>query len=197
MRSLYSEHPTWLHRVPAGAKLLVLALLGTGLFLVQHLGVLAVAASVCVLGFASLGRATAGVRKLVLSLGLGAALVALFHAALGQALWGLTSALRLSSVALLGTALTLTTTPSDLLAVLERLLSPLARLGVRVDLLALQLALMLRFTEHFFVLWKRLDEAHRLRTGRAGGLRLLAPLIIQTLMAARRVADTLQVRLGR
>ena len=197
MRSLYSEHPTWLHRVPAGVKLLVLALLGTGLFLVQHLGVLAVAASVCVLGFASLGRATAGVRKLVLSLGLGAALVALFHAALGQALWGLTSALRLSSVALLGTALTLTTTPSDLLAVLERLLSPLARLGVRVDLLALQLALMLRFTEHFFVLWKRLDEAHRLRTGRAGGLRLLAPLIIQTLMAARRVADTLQVRLGR
>lgn len=197
MRSLYSEHPTWLHRVPAGAKLLVLALLGTGLFLVQHLGVLAVAASVCVLGFASLGRATAGVRKLVLSIVLGAALVALFHAALGQALWGLTSALRLSSVALLGTALTLTTTPSDLLAVLERLLSPLARLGVRVDLLALQLALMLRFTEHFFVLWKRLDEAHRLRTGRAGGLRLLAPLIIQTLMAARRVADTLQVRLGR
>lgn len=197
MRSLYSEHPTWLHRVPAGAKLLVLALLGTGLFLVQHLGVLAVAASVCVLGFASLGRATAGVRKLVLSIVLGAALVALFHAALGQALWGLTSALRLSSVALLGTALTLTTTPSDLLTVLERLLSPLARLGVRVDLLALQLALMLRFTEHFFVLWKRLDEAHRLRTGRAGGLRLLAPLIIQTLMAARRVADTLQVRLGR
>lgn len=197
MRSLYSEHPTWLHRVPAGAKLLVLALLGTGLFLVQHLGVLAVAASVCVLGFASLGRATSGVRKLVLSIVLGAALVALFHAALGQALWGLTSALRLSSVALLGTALTLTTTPSDLLAVLERLLLPLARLGVRVDLLALQLALMLRFTEHFFVLWKRLDEAHRLRTGRAGGLRLLAPLIIQTLMAARRVADTLQVRLGR
>ncbi|WP_101050143.1 CbiQ family ECF transporter T component [Macromonas nakdongensis] len=197
MRSLYSEHPTWLHRVPAGAKLLVLALLGTGLFLVQHLGVLAVVASVCVLGFASLGRATAGVRKLVLSIVLGSALVALFHAALGQALWGLTSALRLSSVALLGTALTLTTTPSDLLTVLERLLSPLARLGVRVDLLALQLALMLRFTEHFFVLWKRLDEAHRLRTGRAGGLRLLAPLIIQTLMAARRVADTLQVRLGR
>ena len=109
---------------------------------------------------------------------------------------GLTSALRLCSVALLGTALTLTTTQSDLLQVLEWLLAPLARLGLRVDLLALQLALMLRFTEHFFILWKRLDEAHRLRTGRAGGWRILAPLIIQTLVSARRVADTLHVRLG-
>jgi biotin transport system permease protein len=55
---------------------------------------------------------------------------------------------------------------------------------------------MLRFTEHFFVLWKRLDDAHRLRTGRAGGLRLLAPLTIQMLISARRVADTLELRMG-
>lgn len=196
MRSLYSEHPTWLHRVPAWGKLLALAVLGTALFLTSHLWALAGATAVSVGVFASLGRATAGVRRLVLGIVLAGALVALFHAWLGQPMLGLGSALRLSSVALLGTALTLSTTQADLLHVFERTLSPLARLGVRVDLLALQLALMLRFTEHFFVLWKRLDEAHRLRTGRAGGLRILAPLIIQTLMAARRVADTLQVRLG-
>jgi biotin transport system permease protein len=55
---------------------------------------------------------------------------------------------------------------------------------------------MLRFIEHFFVVWKRLDDSHRLRTGKAGGLRLLAPLTIQMLQAAKRVADTLAVRLG-
>jgi biotin transport system permease protein len=75
-------------------------------------------------------------------------------------------------------------------------LSPLQRLGFRTERLALQLAMMLRFTEHFFVLWKRLDDGHRLRTGRSGGLRLLAPLTIQMLVAARRVADTLELRMG-
>jgi biotin transport system permease protein len=56
---------------------------------------------------------------------------------------------------------------------------------------------MLRFTEHFFVLWRRLDEAHKLRTGRSGGFKILAPLTIQMLIAARRVADALHLRLRR
>jgi len=83
------------------------------------------------------------------------------------------------------------------LHVFERLLSPLQRVGVATDQLALQLALMLRFTEHFFVMWRRLDEAHRLRTGKSGGFKILAPLTIQMLLAARRVADALQLRLRR
>ena len=97
----------------------------------------------------------------------------------------------------MGVALTLTTRYSDLLDVFERLLSPLTRFGVRVDRIALQLALMLRFVEHFFVLWKRLDDAHRVRTGQPGGLRLLAPLTMQMLVSAKRVADTLELRLGK
>jgi biotin transport system permease protein len=46
------------------------------------------------------------------------------------------------------------------------------------------------------VVWKRLDDAHRIRTGKAGGLRILAPLTIQMLVSARRAADTLELRLG-
>jgi biotin transport system permease protein len=68
---------------------------------------------------------------------------------------------------------------------------------VSSERIALQLALMLRFTEHFFVLWRRLDDAHRLRTGKSGGFKILAPLTIQMLVAARRVADALQLRLRR
>jgi biotin transport system permease protein len=84
-----------------------------------------------------------------------------------------------------------------LLDVFERLLSPLRRLGVNTDQFALQLTLMLRFTEHFFVQWRRLDDAHRLRTGQSGGFKILAPLTIQMLLAARRVADALHLRLRR
>jgi biotin transport system permease protein len=196
MRSLYSEHPTWLHRVPAGWKLWCLAVLGTGLFVVDRPAVLAAAAVASGALFVSLGAAAAGGRRLVVSVVLVGVLVALFHAFMGQPWLGVVSALRLFSAVLLGTLLSLTTRQSDLLDVFERVLSPLARWGVRVDLLALQLALMLRFIEHLFVLWKRLDDAHRLRTGRSGGVRILSPLIVQTLISARRVADTLQVRIG-
>jgi biotin transport system permease protein len=106
------------------------------------------------------------------------------------------SPLRLVCASSLGIALTVTTHPSQLLQVLERLLAPLAKLGFPSQRFALQLALMIRFIEHFFVQWQRLDEAHRLRTGKAGGLRLLAPLSIQMLQTAKRVGDALFARLG-
>lgn len=197
MHGLYSETRTWLHAWPAGVKLALLAALGTGLFLTGHPGVLLAGALASVALFLSLGQATRPARRLVLPLVLVALLVALFHALMGQPQVGLTSALRLMSAALLGTLLTLTTRPSDLLEVFERLLSPLGRLGVKVDELALQLALMLRFTEHFFALWKRLDEAHRVRVGKPGRFTILGPLVIVAMMSARRVADALQLRLRR
>ena len=125
-----------------------------------------------------------------------AALVAGFHLWLGRPDVAAVSALRLACASTLGVALTVTTRPTDLLLVLDALLAPLARLGLRPERLSLQLALMLRFTEHFFVQWQKLDEAHRLRTGRPGGLRLIAPLTVQMLQAAQRVADALYARLG-
>ncbi len=196
MGSLYSEHRSWLHGVPAAVKLLLFAFLGTVQYGTNNVTVLAVAAGACVLLFASLGRAILPARKLVASVVLASLLILAFHAVLHQAVLGWISTLRLLSASLLGIALTLTTRSGDLLDVLERLLSPLQRLGLKTERLALQLAMMLRFTEHFFVVWKRLDDAHRLRTGKTGGLRLLAPLTIQMLSSARRVADTLEMRMG-
>ena len=197
MGSLYSDQPTWLHSVPAGLKLLVLALLGIGLFAAQQWQVLLAATVVCVLVFASLGAATLRVKPLVVGALVASALVAGFHVWMAQPLLAAVTVMRLLSATLMGIALTLTTRYSDLLHVFEWLLSPLQKLGVRTDRLALQLALMLRFTEQFFVVWRRLDESHRLRTGKAGGFKILAPLTIHMLVTARRVADTLHLRLRR
>lgn len=197
MGSLYSEHRTWLHGVPAGLKLLCLAVLGAALFFTDRVLVLLPSTLLCGLMLASLGRATQGATQLLWSLGAACSLVLGFHALMQHPMLGVTSALRLMCTAGMGVALTLTTRHTDLLDVLERWLSPLTHLGVRVDRLALQLALMLRFIDHFFVLWQRLDDAHRLRTGHSGGVRLLAPLTLQLLRSASRVADTLELRLGR
>lgn len=197
MGSLYSEQHTWLHAVPAGVKLVVLALLSTGLFLTDQLTVLAGATAVCVAIYASLGRASRRAQPLLTGVLVASALVAGFHLFMQHpALAGIT-VMRLVSATLMGIALTLTTRYSDLLQVFERVLSPLQALGFNTESLALQLALMLRFTEHFFVLWRRLDDAYRVRTGKAGGFKILAPLTLQMLMAARRVADTLHLRLRR
>lgn len=196
MGSLYSEHLTWLHRVPAGVKLIFFAVLGSVQFLLDSGAVLGISALICGLLFASLGRATYPARKLVLSVLLAGLLIMAFHSWMQQPMLGLVSALRLFSAALLGISLTLTTRSRDLLSVFERLLSPLQRVGIRTERLALQLAMMLRFTEHFFVVWKRLDDAHRIRTGKAGGLKILAPLTIKMLISARHVADALELRLG-
>ncbi|MDP4302616.1 energy-coupling factor transporter transmembrane component T [Leptothrix discophora] len=197
MLSLYADTPSWLHRVPAGLKLAALA--GGGLALALTTDALALAvAAVAALGLlASLGPAGRGARRpMTVTLVVAALLVGL-HALLGTVPLGLVAALRLVCTTALGLALTLTTRPADLVEVIERLLQPLRHLGLDPSRFALHLALMLRYTEHFFARWQQLDEAHRLRTGRPGGLRLLAPLTLQMLLAARRVADTLHVRLGR
>ncbi len=197
MRSLYAAHRTWMHALPAWCKLAALSACGTVLVLVERPLVLA-AACAAVLGlFATLGRvAWRRVRKLG-GIAVAAALIVGFHALLGSTPLGVASALRLASAAMLALMLTLTTRFEDLLAVLEALLSPLQRLGVPTERIALGIGLMLRFAENFYVQWQRLDDAHRARTGQGGGLRLLAPLTIRTLQTAERVADALAARLGR
>ena len=196
MGSLYSEFPTWLHRWSAGLKLLLLAIFGTLLFLTSSPPLLAGAGLVCLLIWLSLGKATLVARRLMRSVIIAALLVAGFHVFMHHYELAAVSALRLVCASALGIVLTITTRPSDLVEVLEWLLGPLAKLGLPVERVAMQIALMLRFTEHFFVQWNKLDESHRLRTGKSGGLRLIAPLTIHMLQATRRVADALWARLG-
>jgi biotin transport system permease protein len=197
MGSLYSDQPTWLHGLPAGMKLAFLALLGTGVFFTQALSVLIGSAVFCMLIFASLGKATTRAKPLLMGLVFASVLIGMFHLYMQQPMVGAVSVLRLLSTTLMGIALTLTTRYTDLLGVLEWLLAPLRLIGVQPERLSLHVALMLRFTENFFIVWRRLDDAHRLRTGKAGGFKILAPLTIHMLIAARRVADTLHVRYRR
>ena len=84
MGSLYSEYTTWLHGWRAGAKLLALALLGTLLFALRQPWMLAAAAVLCAALYVSLGAATRAARRLMVSVLVGAALVAVFHAAMGH-----------------------------------------------------------------------------------------------------------------
>jgi len=197
MRSLYSAEATWMHAIPAWIKLAILSVCGTVLVLVDRPIHLLIACALALLVFASLGPPAWRRVRLLAGLAVAGGLIITFHAVLGTTLLGMASALRLVTAGTLALMLTLTTRFEDLLAVLEAVLHPLHRVGVPTGRIALGLGLMLRFAENFYVQWQRLDDAHRARTGRGGGLRLLAPLVIRTLQTADRVADALAARLGR
>lgn len=197
MQSIYSDQRTWLHSLSAGFKLLAVLCLGIGLYATQNQWLLGMVCALCVCVYASLGRVGWLARKLLTPLLLAGLLVLGFHAYLQQIDLGLVSALRMLSISLIGVAFTLTTSSAALLHTLEWAMQPLNTLGVQTHRIALQLALMLRFIEHFFMVWQQLDDAHKIRTGKSGGLRLLAPLTLHMLQAAKRVADTLTLRLPR
>lgn len=197
MQSIYSDQRTWLHSLSAGFKLLAVLCLGIGLYATQNQWLLGMVCALCVCVYASLGRVGWRARKLLTPLLLAGLLVLGFHAYLQQIDLGLVSALRMLSISLIGVAFTLTTSSAALLHTLEWAMQPLNTLGVQTHRIALQLALMLRFIEHFFMVWQQLDDAHKIRTGKSGGLRLLAPLTLHMLQAAKRVADTLTLRLPR
>jgi biotin transport system permease protein len=195
MKSLYSDQPSWLHRIPAGLKLAGLLVLSILLFALQEVRWLALLALVPVTMLASMQGALRRVARFLKGLALVCLLLIAFHSWLGQTLLGVTASLRLVSATVLGLTFTLSTRHTDLISLFEHLLSPLRHLGVNPTHLALQLSLMLRFVEHFFALWQKLDDAHRLRTGRRGGFKILAPLTLQMLATAQRVADALFLRL--
>jgi biotin transport system permease protein len=197
MQSIYSDQRTWLHGLSAGLKLLAVLCLGLGLYVTSNQLLLSIAFVCCVLVYASLGRVGWRARRLLMPLLLSCLLVLGFHAYLQQIDLGLVSALRMLSISLMGVAFTLTTSSAGLLHTLEWLMQPLHKLGIQTHRIALQLALMLRFIEHFFMVWQQLDDAHKIRTGKSGGLRLLAPLTLHMLQSAKRVADTLTLRLPR
>ena len=197
MRSFYMEQPTWLHRVPASAKLAAIAAAGTLLFLGDSLSVTITVAAIAGALAASLGPGTRRCFSALRGLLVVLALVVLFHSVTGSWERGVEAALRIAALFLLAVMLSLSTSFDALLGVAEAVLRPLHVFGLRPERLALALGLMLRFIEVFFLQWQRLDEAFRARSGRAGGVRILAPLAIQALGTALRVGEALSARLGR
>ena len=109
MGSFYSDHRTWLHAVSASLKLILLAIFGTAVFVFDNTMVLLASSALCLLLFASLGRATLPARKLLIMVFLTGLLITAFHAYMAQPLLGVVSALRLLSASLLGIAQMLTT----------------------------------------------------------------------------------------
>jgi biotin transport system permease protein len=191
---LYRPGRSLVHRAPAAVKLGVLAFL-------------ALMSSIVPLGAWGVGVALLGVCALFGIAGFGAPVVGgelwrmrWLGLVLAAALWIFVSPLtawintgRVVTILLLASLLTLTTRMSDLLAVLDRLLRPLRRLGVDAEAIAMTLSLTLTMIPVVAGFADRVREAQRARGVRLG-VRTAVPLLVMTLRHGDDVGDALAAR---
>lgn len=190
----YRPGASIVHRMPAGPKLAVfavLALVSSG-YPHDRWSVTAALLVVCLLYLAAGLPVTTllveawRLRWLVLVLG-----VALWIFASPLTAW--VSTARVASLLLLASLLTITTRMGDLLAVLHRMLRPLRRLGIDADAVAMTISLTLTMIPVVAGFAHAVTEAHLAR-GIRRGVRGAVPLMVRTLRHADDVGDALAAR---
>lgn len=185
---------TWLHRVPAGVKLAVLAVAGAAVFLIDDPRVLA--------GFVGFALALPVLAwlpaKPLLKQAFPAAVLiaalAAFHLALGDADSAFLVAARLSTVILLAVALTLTTRVSAMVEALECALTPLKFVGVSPAKAGFTLSLAIRFVPVLFAIVAEIREAQRARGLEGSVFAVVLPLLVRTLRMADDLAEAIAAR---
>jgi len=194
MIALYHAPPIWLHNLPAGIKLLALALATWTLFANQSPWLPAAALVFAAMNYALLGKA--GLRRLALLRPLIPLLVIVFILQyLASDMNGaLVSAGRLLAMLLLADLVTLSTGLQAMIDVLNRLLRPLSWLGVRHENISLAVALTIRFVPLVLESWRRCEDAWSARTQRRAGLRLIKPFIADVMRMSAQIAQALDAR---
>lgn len=195
MIGVYVPGNSFLHRLPAGLKFVLLAAsIITMTFVVRTPLAAAIAVGAAVVAFVvawvPAKLVWAQIRGVVWIL------IALF--VLQWILSDWRNAVVICSILLasvcLAAVVTLTTRTSDMLSALNTALSPLARVGVRTDLIAMTFALTIRSIPLIAEVFTQVDEARRARGLRPGPRVLFAPAILATLETADGFAETLAAR---
>lgn len=195
MLSLYVPGTTLVHRAPAGLKLAVLATLGTALFAVGRVDVMAVAL-VLVLA-AGLLWARLPLRALlaqVRPVWIWLAALFGFHLLVTGPVVGAVAVLRLLTLVIAAAVVTATTRVTALVAVIEWLTSPLRVFGVRPARVGLVIAMTLRFIPLVADRAARIREAQAARGADRVRLAVVVPLLVQVLRMAATVGEALDAR---
>jgi biotin transport system permease protein len=191
---LHRPGTTWLHRLPASAKLL--ALLGASILLVAVPGP---GSAVVFLGGAVALAAWSGVgvRLLLRSLR-GLLVVATLLAAYTAWQRGWDPAIEVTgdllSLVLLATVVTVTTPVDEVLDAVTAAIRPLQRVGVDPDRVALAFALMIRTVPTTLDLARETREAALARGLQRDPRARLVPLVIRSVAHARATGEALDAR---
>jgi len=197
MLTLTSPVETALHRLPAGGKLAALAAATLLIWPLQSPVPAAAALISIALIYIALGRrfAAHGLRMLrplwpfLLILGF-------WNGWTGEWAAGLALGARMVAAVAMANLVTMTTRLDDLIGVVEGLTAPLARLGLSPKVLAVSVALVVRFTPVLMDKVAQLVQAWRARSGSRVNWRVLLPAVLIALDDADHVAEALRARGG-
>jgi biotin transport system permease protein len=191
---LYLPGESPVHRLPAGAKLLLMIGAGTGSVLLDHPWQVALALGAVLAGYLaaglSCGTAWRQVRPLLWILGL----VAVFHVVLSG--WERAAVFlgTVLSLVLLAALVTLTTRTTDMVDAVVRGLRPLRRAGANPERVGLLLALGIRSVPVVVGLAEEVRDAQRARGLTASPRAFAVPLIVRSLRHADALGDALVAR---
>lgn len=196
MISLYLEHRTWLHRIRASHKLAMLAVITLLMMPFANLPLWMVALTLTLVLYGTLGRHAW--RQLKSYRPMLWVFTLLFFLQWWLASWqlGLLVVLRMSTLILLANAVTITSTLDDITAVFLWLMRPLKKLGIATENIAFAMSLCIRFIPMLIAILDALLDAWRLRGGGKHYWRVIAPMVIQSLIFSQHVADAINARGG-
>ncbi|MFE2753885.1 energy-coupling factor transporter transmembrane component T family protein [Actinosynnema sp. NPDC059335] len=193
--SLYVRRRTPLHRLPAGWKFGALFVTGIALFLTDDAVVLGSAAAVAAALLASVRPPLATLRRQLAGLLVMLAVIFTATAVFQDVHAAVTSVCRLLALLLLALAVTSSTRASDVLEFFERLLTPLAGLGLANPAkISLGVSLVLRFVPEVSRRYHEIREAQAARGLRASPVALIVPLVVRVLKSADDIADAIDAR---
>ena len=191
---LHQPGTTWLHRLPASAKLLGLFVSGVVVVVLRGpvSALVALAVAVAVLAWSG-----AGLRVLLRTLR-GLLLVVVLVGAYSAWAQGWERAVELvadlMALVLLATVLTVTTPIDEVLDAVTRGLGPLRRLGVDPERVGLAFALMIRAVPTTLDLARQTREAAVARGLQRDPRARLVPLVVRSVAHARATGDALDAR---
>lgn len=196
MIAIYLDKESWLHRLPAGVKLLVVAVVSIVLFQLDSVWVfLGGLAGVFAL-YASLGKDGLARLSVIRGLLMFFGIVLVLHWLSGTFFEGIVVVMRLTILFLAANLISITTRMDDMMEALMPLFKPLQWFGVQPRRFALGVTLVLRFAPHLMQIFAILREAYQARTGSRNSWRLLAPFAIHALRMSDNVAEALKARGG-
>lgn len=196
MISLYLAQKSWLHRLPAGVKLLFLAVTSLLLYPVEQPAILLGVLTITLLAYASLGSAALH-QLLALK-----ALLPLFMLIFLLQWWSVGFAaaavlvMRMLTLILLANLITLTTRMDDMMDAVMPMFAPLRLLGVDTRRIAFAVTLLIRFIPVLMAVVSHLLDAWKARGGGRKLWRLAIPLTIQSIRLSDNVAEALAARGG-
>ncbi|MCP1199596.1 energy-coupling factor transporter transmembrane protein EcfT [Notoacmeibacter sp. MSK16QG-6] len=193
INGLYRPGTSLIHRLPAGLKLIILAVTCTIVFFLEGWSLAVVLALTVVLYLVARFSVQTLYSQLRPALPF-ILLLALFQVFAASWVEAIETILRFSSLILLAALLSLTTSPAALSDALLAAMRPFKRFGIPAERIALAMTLAIRFIPVITQAAEDVREAQRARGGRDRFFRSAGPTLIRTLRLADEIAEALEAR---